>query len=253
MHESLTFRTIGEGPLLLLIHGAAEDAAMLGPQARAFAERGRRVAWYDRRGTGSTARTGWPEGGVDLHADDAATVVRELGGAAQVLGFSSGGVVAMALAARHPELDLDVIAWEPAAITALEGGLDIHDSIMKPVDLYLDQNPGDWTGAYAIMLDLVSGGQADMSSPGVAAQLVNAEPAVRDDARVITRHEFPPGSIPPNRVRLAHGRAASDIHAGVMARLVSAHGLTTVVVDAALDHEVYLKTPDVLARMDLSR
>jgi hypothetical protein len=169
------------------------------------------------------------------------------------MGFSSGGVVAMALADRHPDLDVDIIAWEPAAVAALEGGLEIHEEIMKPIEAYLDAHPDDWTGAYAVMLQIISGGQADLSSAAVAAQMVNAEAAVRDDARIITRHELAPGSVPSGRVRLARGGGVSDLHAAVIERLISAHDLTTVVVDTAVDHEVYLQDPEVLAAVDWSR
>src|SRR4051812_44194253 len=41
---------------------------------------------------------------------------------ASVLDFSSGGVVALALAARHPSAAAEVIAWEPAALGMLPGG-----------------------------------------------------------------------------------------------------------------------------------
>ena len=253
MADLLPYRTVGDGAALLLVHGAAEDAAMLEPQANAFAGSGRRVAWYDRRGTGGAPRDGWPSGGVTQHADDAAAIVQALGGTAQVMGFSSGGVVAMALADRYPDLDVDIIAWEPAAIAALDGGLQIHGEIMKPIEAFLAGHPDDWTGAYAVMLDIISGGRADLTSAAVAAQMANAEAAVRDDARIITRHEFAAGSIPPGRVRLARGGGASDLHAGVIERLTAAHNLTAVVVDAALDHEVYLSDPTVLAAVDWSR
>jgi len=253
MPDLLPYRTVGDGAPLLLVHGAAEDVGMLEPQANAFAAAGRRVAWYDRRGTGGSPRDGWPRGGVAQHADDAAAIVRALGGTAQVMGFSSGGVVAMALANRHPDLDVDILAWEPAAIAALEGGLAMHDEIMKPIEAHLDEHPDDWTGAYAVMLDLISGGQADLASAAVAAQMVNAEAAVRDDARIITRHDFAAGSLPSGRVRLARGGAVSELHAGVIERLSAAHDLTTVIVDAALDHEVYLLDPEVLAAADWSR
>ena len=169
------------------------------------------------------------------------------------MGFSSGGVLAMAIADGHPDLDVDIIAWEPAAVAALEGGLQIHDEIMKPIEAYLDEHPDDWPGAYAVMLDIISGGQADLASAAVAAQMVNSEAAVRDDARIITRHEFAPGSIPSARVRLARGGGVSDLHAGVIERLTADHHLTTVVVDAALDHEVYLSDPAVLAAVDWIR
>ena len=253
MTRPLPFRTLGDGLPLVLVHGAAEDADMLEPQARAFADTGRLVAWYDRRGTGSTERAGWPSGGVAQHVDDAAAVVAALGGAAQVMGFSSGGIVAMALPGRHPDLDVDVIAWEPAAVAVLYGGLDLHEQLMGPIEAHLDTHPHDWPGAYRTMLETISGGRADLESAVVAAQMVNAEAAIRDDARIITRYTFAPGSIPAARVRVAHGRGVSDLHAGVIDRLVAEHGLTTVPVDAAPDHEVYLSAPDILAAVGWNR
>lgn len=252
-NETLPFRSVGEGDALLLIHGAAEDEGMLEPQALAFAEHGRRAVWYDRRGVGSTDRTGWPDGGVAAHADDAAAIVRAIGGRAQVLGFSSGGVVAMELAARHLDLDIDVLAWEPAAVASLEDGLDLHAQILEPIEQHLENHPGDWSGAYAVMLEIISGGMADLDSAAAVAQMRNAESAVRDDARIITRHTWAPGSLSPSRVRLARGQGASDLHARVVDRLAAVHGLQTIVVEAALDHEVYLDTPEILATTNWAR
>src|SRR5688572_6124333 len=106
----LAHKVKGEGPAVLLIHGGAEDAGMLDGQAEALVARGFRVIWYDRRGTGGSTRAHWPGGGADQHADDAAELLRALGAeGATVLGFSSGGVVALALAARHPEVASAVI------------------------------------------------------------------------------------------------------------------------------------------------
>ncbi len=253
MTSSLPFRTAGRGPAVLLIHGAAEDADMLQAQAGAFAAAGRTAVWYDRRGTGATHREGWPQGGVERHADDAAGIVRQLGGPVQVLGFSSGGVVALALAAAHPDLDIDVIAWEPPVVTALPGGRDLHAAIVQPMEAHIAAHPDDWPGAFAVMLTVISDGAADLESEAVARQMVNAEAAVRDDAMIITRHEFAPGSLPAQRVRLARSRTASELHAGVIDRLSELHGLSVIEVNAATDHEVYLQEPGVLAGTDWSR
>lgn len=247
---TLAYRTAGSGPALLLIHGGAEDAAMLEPQARAFAENGRRVAWYDRRGTGATPRDDWPAGGVRQHAADAASIAEELGGHVQVLGFSSGGVIALELAASWPDLDLEAIAWEPAVITALEGGAELHAQIVAPINEYLIEHPGDWRGAFALQLSIISEGQADLDSPEVAAQMVNAEAAVRDDGPVITRHQFARGSLPVDRIRLARSAGTSPLHAAVIDGLVAGHGLRVEMVEGAVDHEVYLSAPEVLAGHD---
>jgi pimeloyl-ACP methyl ester carboxylesterase len=246
-HECLPYRSVGAGPTLLLIHGAAEDADMLIAQAEALAARGRRVVWYDRRGTGSTPRDGWPEGGVAQHADDAAEILRDAGAPADVLGFSSGGVVAMSLAARHPQMVRNVVAWEPAAVGMLEGGRELQAQMMAPVEAHLAEHPGDWPGALTRMLAIISDGHADLASDAVRLQMANAEPAVRDDARHIATHVFTPGEIPADRVQLAHGAGVSPVLKAVITALEAEYALPVRVVDAAQDHEVYLSAPEVLA------
>ena len=119
----LTYRTAGSGPPILLLHGAAEDLDLLTGQAEAFAARGWQAIWANRRGTGTGPRGDWPTGGVAGHADDAADLLRALGATpATVLGFSSGGVIALALAGRHPALIRRAIAWEPPALGVLPDG-----------------------------------------------------------------------------------------------------------------------------------
>ncbi|MCO1655766.1 alpha/beta fold hydrolase [Pseudonocardia humida] len=244
----LDHRVTGEGRPLLLVHGAAEDVDMLAPQAEAFAARGRRVLWYSRRGTGASTRTGWPDGGVAAHVDDAAALLRGLGAApATVLGFSSGGVIALALAARHPDVVTEAIAWEPAALGVLPDADALHAQVVAPIDAHLQAHPDDWAGAYAVMLDVLSEGRADMASEAVRLQTVNAEAALRDDARIITRHRFAAGELPADRVVIAVGGGTSPLHAMIAERLAELVGRAPLVVEDAKDHEVYLQQPDVLA------
>jgi len=246
--DGLAHSSVGDGPTLLLVHGAAEDARMLAPQAAAFAARGRRVITYDRRGTGSSTREGWPDGGVARHADDAAALLRSLGAApAAVLGLSSGGVVALALAARHPDVVTEVVAWEPAALGMLPGAAEMHAGITAPIDAHLAARPGDWAGAYDVMLGVLSDGDVDLGSPAVAAQRVNAEAALRDDARIITLHAFAPGELPADRVSVAVGTGVSPLLAAVAETLEAELGRPALVVADADEHEIYLTRPEVLA------
>lgn len=241
-------RTTGHGPTVLLIHGAAEGADLLTPQAEAIAARGFRVIWYDRRGTAKSHRDDWPGSGADQHADDAATLLREHHAKrATVLGFSSGAVVALALAARHPGVPHEVIAWEPAAVAMIPDGPAIHASIMEPIERYLAAEPDDWTGAYRVMLDVLSEGRADHRDPLVMRMALNAEAALRDDARLITTRAFRPGELAPHLVTLAVSATPDPLHLAVAERLAEVVGRPVRRVPGADDHEVYLRRPDVLA------
>ena len=245
----IAYRIKGEGPAVLLIHGGAEDASMLDAQAEAIAARGFRVIWYDRRGTGASTRAAWPGGGADQHADDAARLLGGTGATgATVLGFSSGGVVALALAARHPEIVGEVIAWEPAALGVLPGGAEMHAGIMAPIEAHLAGHPQDWVGAFHVMLGVLSEGRADLSAPEVRRAETNAEAALRDDAPLLTTRGFAPGELPATGlITVATSAAPDDLHAAIAARLGELIGRPPVLVPGAGDHEVYLSRPDVLA------
>jgi pimeloyl-ACP methyl ester carboxylesterase len=253
----LAHRTAGHDPArapVLLIHGGAEDATMLAPQAEAIAAHGRRVIWYDRRGTGASTRDDWPGSGADQHADDAATLVRDLdAGPAVVLGLSSGGVVALALAARHPQVVAEAIAWEAPALSVLPDGLATHAAMMAPVEAHLRAHPDDWPGAYLVMLQVLGEGQADPGSPAVRRALRNAEAIVRDDGRLITRRGFVAGELPGDRVTIAVSEQPDPMHLAIAERLAALTGRPVEHVAGADEHEIYLTRPEVLAKWVSSR
>ncbi|MGW7289809.1 alpha/beta fold hydrolase, partial [Streptomyces sp. NPDC054847] len=90
------------GPLLLCLHGIGSSSAAFAPQLAELSSYARVVAW-DAPGY---ARSPDPEAPLTLddYADAAAAVIRERGTSAHVLGVSWGGVIALRLAARHPDL-----------------------------------------------------------------------------------------------------------------------------------------------------
>ncbi|GAB3933862.1 alpha/beta hydrolase [Kribbella albertanoniae] len=248
----LNYRTAGAGAEsepVLLIHGGAEDADLLTPQAEAIAAQSRRVIWYDRRGTGRSPRTDWPGSGADQHADDAAELLQQVADRpAQILGFSSGGVIALALAARHPEVVAEAVAWEPPVMTVLPDGLTMHEGIMAPVEAYLTEHPADWEGACVVLLAALSDGAADPESPQVRRFLRNAEAMVRDDGQLITRREFTSHDLRAARVTIATSKATAPFLAAIAQRLATLANTEVEHVPEATDHEVYLTDPEVFAR-----
>jgi pimeloyl-ACP methyl ester carboxylesterase len=244
----LACHNTGTGPPVLLIHGGAEDATMLTAQAHAIAAGGRRVIWYDRRGTGASTREHWPGGGADQHADDAAALLHELDAVpATVLGFSSGGVIALALAARHPDLVTEVIAWEPAALGMLPDADQLRAALQTPYEEHLRQHPGDWVGAYHVVLHTLSDGRADLDSPIVKAAEANAEAMLRDDGPYITAHAFGPAELPAGKVTVAVSTAPDPLHQAIAERIAGLTQSRPVTVDGAGHHEIYLDNPQILA------
>jgi pimeloyl-ACP methyl ester carboxylesterase len=101
----------GSGPPILLIHGLAADADVWGGSLDELAQ-DHRVLAYDRRGytrSGQVALSDFRRDG-----EDAAALLRALDAApATVVGWSSGGIVALDLAVHHPDLVAGLVLLEP--------------------------------------------------------------------------------------------------------------------------------------------
>ncbi|MFJ8953617.1 alpha/beta fold hydrolase [Streptomyces sp. NPDC102381] len=102
-----------EGPLLLCLHGIGSSSAAFAPQLEGLAPYARVIAW-DAPGY---AKSPDPEGPLDLDgfADAAAELIRSYGSSAHVLGVSWGGVIALRLATRHPDLVDSLIVADSSA------------------------------------------------------------------------------------------------------------------------------------------
>lgn len=243
-HTMLHVERRGRDAPLLLIHGGGEDAAMLAGQADALAAAGYEVVTYDRRGTGRSRRDDWPGHGATQHADDAAALLDSLQLApATVVGVSSGGVIALDLAARHPEAVERVISWEPPAAGIVPAGEAITAEIMAPIDAYLAAHPGDFIGAQALLLTAVVGFPVSVDDPVFAGARANAEPFVRDEP-AITLADLDLAALANQDVTIALGSAPNGLIAAAADVLTSTLHRPAVTVNA--EHEVYLTNPNVL-------
>lgn len=112
----------GQGDPVLLLHGGMSDVEEFESTLFGLADTFR-VVGYDRRGFGRTADTG--DFTLTEMADDAAAIIESLGaGPANVIGYSAGGMVAMALAIEHPEL--------VRSLTVISSALGAQDWIIRP-------------------------------------------------------------------------------------------------------------------------
>jgi 3-oxoadipate enol-lactonase len=97
------FELHGEGPPLLNIGGSGGDLRRTPPESIPV-NRSFETLHYDQRGLGRTSK---PDGEHTMadYADDAAALVHSMGWArCHVLGTSFGGMVALNLAIRHPDV-----------------------------------------------------------------------------------------------------------------------------------------------------
>lgn len=99
---TIAYERVGEGPALVLVHGAGEDGRVWRPQLAGLADELTVVAW-DEPGAGRSSDL--PDGfGLDGFADALASLVETLAlGPAHVAGLSWGGTVVLELYRRHPQ------------------------------------------------------------------------------------------------------------------------------------------------------
>lgn len=125
----LAYSCQGSGPTLLTVPGANGDAGVF-DKAAPFLAQNFTLCTYDRRGFSNSQFVG--EQNLDMpvrletEADDLAALIRHVSpdAPALVFGTSSGGIVSLELATRHPETVAFLVAHEPPlgyALGAVEG------------------------------------------------------------------------------------------------------------------------------------
>jgi pimeloyl-ACP methyl ester carboxylesterase len=110
---SLYYTVRGSGPLLLILQGGAGNADGSEALANLLAERFT-VITYDRRGLSRSRPVQLGPDGIASHAADAASLIAALSSEPIfVFGSSMGALIAVELAAQHPDRVRMAIAHEP--------------------------------------------------------------------------------------------------------------------------------------------
>ncbi|MFF6775784.1 alpha/beta fold hydrolase [Streptomyces sp. NPDC012637] len=144
---TLRYETRGSGPVLLLVPGGAGDAGMYDGMADRLAAAGYTVVSYDQRGLSRSPLDGpLADQSVAEWADDALAVLDAVSpdgaGPAYVFGGSSGGIVALALLARHPGRVRRVVAHEPPLVELLADPAPYRDHFAEVRELQRTQGLG---------------------------------------------------------------------------------------------------------------
>ena len=246
----------GSGPAVLLIHAGGEDAEQWRPVAERLT--GFTVVTYDRRGTLRSGRDDWPGGGSAQHADDAAGLLGTLGvDDVLVFGASSGGIPALQLALRHPELIRRALVYEPGYFRQVPGGEEFQRPANKAVADHLAAHPDDWVGAWAACLRAVAratnAGPRGFFTPPPGKEWyaeredANAEALVVDDVPILTRElvdEVELASAPVD-IRFSFGTASLPIFRQIATLLASVRNAAPDAIEG-VGHELkYL--PDAAA------
>jgi len=120
----LSYETHGSGPLLLMVPGANGDADGFKKVTEHLSPRCT-VVTYDRRGFSRSQLDGSQDYDhrLETDADDVRRLIAHLSDApATLFGSSSGGIVALTVLMRYPDMVQTLIAHEPPAVRVLPDG-----------------------------------------------------------------------------------------------------------------------------------
>src|SRR6516165_4241483 len=165
----ISYDTMGTGPALVLLHSTVCDRRMWDPQWPVLAEAGYRVVRCDFRGFGATPAPSAPYN----DADDVLSLADELDlGPMALVGASSGGEVALEIAARRPR--------RVTALALVSAGMPGHEPT--------DELRGFWQREGEL---IEAGDIAGAVELNVATWLgPEADEATRERVRLMQRHAF---------------------------------------------------------------
>lgn len=173
----LYYEERGVGLAVLGIHGTPGSAVFWEEPASRLAAVGRCIV-YDRRGFHRSAPPD-PVDRLDLadHVEDAAALIEALAARpAIVIGRSTGGLIALELAVRHPNAVLALVLLEPAVVTVDDDARAWAERLRGAV---LAASAQDATRASRAVFDEALGPEAWASLPADVRDLVaGLSPAV---------------------------------------------------------------------------
>lgn len=184
-----SFLEVGDGKPVICIHGTSSDAEMGWAAAFERLARGRRCLAPDLIGSGATEFTG-DEPGLDDLVDQVETLAGRFEGSFDLVGYSLGGVVAAAAAARLGARVRRLVtfgAWQYSdramcLLFSLWAHLAATDRRrLAELVLYNGASPGYLRGLDAATIELILERYQTLLAPGSALQAsIDAQVDIRD-------------------------------------------------------------------------
>jgi pimeloyl-ACP methyl ester carboxylesterase len=166
----IAYHRFGAGRPVVFVGGALATAAAAAPLASAFAEAGLQGVTYDRRGRGGSGDTA--PYAPEREVEDLRAVIDAVGGAAVVLGHSSGAILSLvAVAAGAPVTHL-FLSEPPLRFGRDEPAGDLAARLQSLVD--------EGRNEQAVLLFL----REEVGLPEPAVQQLRASPAFADLVRL---------------------------------------------------------------------
>jgi pimeloyl-ACP methyl ester carboxylesterase len=247
--SELAVTTQGAGAPVLLIHGTGPAAW---GELPALLAADHRVIVYDRRSFGASAAVAPPPSGLSTHAEDAAALLRAAGEPAVVVGWSMGGVIALEVAGRWPELVRALVLLEPPLHLKRHPTPSMLAAIISAIALGRLGRP--LTGARRFLrwaLDRPGqGSDLDRMPPEFHARLRSGDGrAVVDELAFGTGEHLDAAALGAMRlpVRVLYGSAGRQEFAGAARRLVETVLDAELVEIPGAAHAIALDAPQQVA------
>jgi non-heme chloroperoxidase len=250
----LEYIEAGRDEPLVFVHGSLEDLRIWRRQVELFSAHYRVVA-YSRRFHHPNATPGdeGPEYTAGLHVDDLVGLIEKLDlGPAHLVTSSFGGCVALAMAARRPELVRSLVLAEPPLmpwLAHIPGGEALAAAFLtdawEPAQRAFRK--GDFEQGMRLFLDGVVGrGAFDRLSPSGQRLILDNAPEMR--AETLSRDLFPALSCQDvaaldRPVLLLNGELSPRLFHLINAELARCLPRATLVVIARTSHAIHVGNP----------
>jgi pimeloyl-ACP methyl ester carboxylesterase len=245
--ERVWKQEVGEGPRVVLVHGAMDRAGGMLRVRRELMD-DHCVVRYDRRGYGRSLALG-PATSFDQQVDDLAGVVA--GRPSVLVGHSYGGVLCLALAERRPELAPAVMAYEAPRMWEVSWpgmGAEMANR-RRGFTGGEDIDPGD--AAESMLRRLIGDDMWERMPAGMQEERRAEGPALLADLRTMRPPSPPPYTAAALRVPVlaARGSKARPHHRRATDELARSAPLGELAVIEGADHGAHLSHPAEFAAL----